>query len=188
MPPKELTKILFKGAKETVTQHIEDCCARASKLLGDFDLRRQEALAAIENDVRLVEASVLRQVKTFFEEYQEMLCLNFEQRNKLLLEELKDAIKYFNAEVKKIMKSDLSDSKAIVIGLNGAFNDPVFFEKTCQEYIEGYYLLEKAVKENHLLNYYQQLVERVEPWESTVCSYQRLPATTTASRDTQRAD
>lgn len=151
-----------------MTQRIEDCCARATKLLEDFDLRKQEAMAAIENDVRLIEASVLQLVKTFFEEFQEMLCLNFEQRNKQLVEELQDSIRFFKAEVKKIMKSDLSDSKAIVIGLNGAFNDPVFFEKTCQEYIEGYYLLEKAVKENHLLNYYQQLVERVEPWESTL--------------------
>jgi len=131
---------------------------------------------------------VLQQVKTFFAEYQEMLCLNFVQRNKQLVEELKDSIKYFHTEVKKIMKSDLSDSKAIVIGLNGAFNDPVFFEKTCQDYIEGYFLLEKAVKENLLINYYQQLVDRIEPWESTCCSPQRLLATTTASLDTQRAD
>lgn len=178
MPPKELTKVLFKGAKETVVQRLEDYSARATKLLEEFAERREEAVSSIERDVRQVEAFVLQQVKTFFEEYQEMLCLNFEQRNKQVVEELKDSIKCFNSEVKKIMKSDLSDSKAIVVGLNGAFNDPVFFEKSCQEYIEGYYLLEKAVKENHLLTYHQQLVDRIEPWESsrrlmleTACNY-----------------
>lgn len=116
--------------------------------------------------MKIIKEATHANLDKFFKEYQDKILHEFHKKNRPIYKELEDSLKYFTSESSRIMKSDLSESKAIVIGLNAAFNDPPFFEKLCKEYIEGYFILEKEVKENKDLQYYQEVIDRIDPFES----------------------
>jgi hypothetical protein len=144
-----------------------DYSSRASEYLNKIDAQKKITYEEVEKDIRDIKESIIGMVNVYFASLQDKIMKEFITANQKLSEELRGSIKGLAEEVNSINKAELADSKGVIIGLNAAFNEPKAFEKTCQDYIENYFLLEKSVKENERIHHATAFIDSLEPWDSS---------------------
>lgn len=165
-PLSELTKILYSGAKESVVSELQTKVVQAKRCLEDLADLHFKAHERIKQDLLALRDSVVSELDKFFQEQETVLVSTLESMNSSVLSELEDSVETFQAEIETILRTESVDSKSIVIGLTASFDDPKYFEKTCYDYIENWFILKKRIAESESIKYHSELLTKLEPVES----------------------
>lgn len=185
--PKVLTSIIFKGAKETVIAELEEEVGKAARQLSELQVLQEQTFAEISSDIEALKQLIFEAVENTLNIYREHTMIAYIQKNAKVKIEIQKAKSTVEQEIERVDSSELSDSQAIIIGLNATFNEPRLFEQTCQDYIENYFLMQASMKENDSLKCAQKMINTVEPWNSKMCIKQNRYVNMIASRSIRKA-
>lgn len=182
-----LTSIIFKGAKETVIAELEEEVGKAARQLSELQVLQEQTFAEISSDIEALKQLIFEAVENTLNIYREHTMIAYIQKNAKVKIEIQKAKSTVEQEIERVDSSELSDSQAIIIGLNATFNEPRLFEQTCQDYIENYFLMQASMKENDSLKCAQKMINTVEPWNSKMCIKQNRYVNMIASRSIRKA-
>ena len=169
MPLKVLTNIIYKGAKESVVAELGLDEKKTNKLLSDMKTTKERAFYQISSDLEKVRLMLIAALDASLNKFEKYLQAVFVEKNYKVQLALQNALRVFAKEADRVHKNELTENKAIIIGLNGSFDEPRSFEKMCQDYIENYFLIQRSLEENEELQCCKKLISTVEPWDSSHC-------------------
>ena len=169
MPLKVLTNIIYKGAKESVVAELGLDEKKTNKLLSDMKTTKERAFYQISSDLEKVRLMLIAALDASLNKFEKYLQAVFVEKNYKVQLALQNALRVFAKEADRVHKNELTENKAIIIGLNGSFDEPRSFEKMCQDYIENYFLIQRSLEENEELQCCKKLISTIEPWDSSHC-------------------
>ena len=140
--------------------------SQAKGCLEDLAALHTKAHERIKQDLLALRDSVVSELDKFFHEQENVLVSTLEGLNSSVLSELEGSVETFQGEIETILRTESVDSKSIVIGLAASFDDPKYFEKTCCDYIENWFILKKRIAESESIKYHSELLTKLEPIES----------------------
>jgi hypothetical protein len=187
VPPKVLTSIIYKGAKETIVATLKTEKDKATSQLNDMQTIQAKTYDEISDDVDALKSMIFQEIEQIMALYEEQTKNEYKQKNSKLKNEILKSMLNIEKEIERVNSCELSDSRAIIIGLNAAFSEPQVFEKTCQDYIENYFLMKECMKENESLCCARKLISKVEPWNGMAFLTKNRYLSMIVTRSIQRA-